>query len=42
MDLMSRAESLQAEGLRVLEDLDLETAFPTFGPPQVVGASSPA
>jgi hypothetical protein len=38
MDLMARAEELQAEGLRVLEDLDLETAFPTFGPPQVVGS----
>ena len=38
MDLLARAEALQAEGLRVLEDLDLETAFPTFGPPQVVGS----
>ncbi|MFC5261369.1 hypothetical protein ACFPJ1_04535 [Kribbella qitaiheensis] len=38
MDLLARAEALQAEGLHVLEDLDLETAFPTFGPPQLVGS----
>lgn len=38
MDLLAHAEALQAEGVRVLADLDLETAFPTFGPPQLVGS----
>ena len=39
MDLTARAEALQAEAQLVLEQLSLETAFPTFGPPQVVGSA---
>lgn len=39
MDLLAQAEALQSEALQVLEDLSLETAFPTFGPPQVVGSA---
>lgn len=39
MDLAARAEALQAEALDVLRLLDLETAFPTFGPPQLVGSA---
>jgi hypothetical protein len=39
MDLVARAEALQAEALDVLRLLDLEVAFPTFGPPQLVGSA---
>lgn len=39
MDLLAQAEALQSEALQVLEDLSLETAFPIFGPPQVVGSA---
>jgi hypothetical protein len=39
MDLLAQAKALQSEALQVLEDLSLETAFPTFGPPQVVGSA---
>jgi hypothetical protein len=39
MDLAARAESLQTEALDVLRALELETAFPIFGPPQLVGSA---
>lgn len=39
MDLLARAEALQADALDVLRLLDLEAAFPTFGPPQLVGSA---
>ena len=39
MDLVARAEALQAEALDVLRLLDLEAVFPTFGPPQLIGSA---
>ncbi|HET6292028.1 MAG TPA: hypothetical protein VFG33_01600 [Kribbella sp.] len=38
-DLLARAEALQTEARQVLRRLDLEVAFPAFGPPQVVGSA---
>jgi hypothetical protein len=39
MDLLARAEALQAEALDVLELLDLATAFPSFGPAELIGSA---
>jgi hypothetical protein len=39
MDLVARAEALQAEAQEVLALLDLETAFPSFGPAQLIGSA---
>lgn len=38
-DLSARAEVLQAEAHSVLRQLDLETAFPSFGPAQLIGSA---
>jgi hypothetical protein len=38
MSLAERAAALQAEACQVMESLDLEAAFPGFGPPQVIGS----
>jgi hypothetical protein len=39
MDLVARAEALQAEAQELLALLDLETAFPSFGPAQLIGSA---
>jgi hypothetical protein len=39
MDLVARAEALQAEAQDLLALLDLETAFPSFGPPELIGSA---
>lgn len=39
MDLVARADALQAEAHDVLELLDLATAFPSFGPAELIGSA---
>ena len=39
MDLVARAEALQAEAHDVLARLELETAFPSFGPAELIGSA---
>ena len=39
MDLLAHAEALQAEALDVLRKLDLERAFPSLGPPLLIGSA---
>jgi hypothetical protein len=39
MDLIARAEALQAEAHDVLRKLELEQAFPSFGPPLLIGSA---
>jgi hypothetical protein len=39
MDLLARAKALQAEAQHVLALLELETAFPSFGPAQLIGSA---
>jgi hypothetical protein len=39
MSLAERADALQAEAHQVLDQLDLKSAFPTFGPPQLIGSA---
>ncbi|WP_328330802.1 hypothetical protein OHA70_09740 [Kribbella sp. NBC_00382] len=39
MDLIARAEALQAEAHAVLRKLDLERAFPSLGPPLLIGSA---
>jgi hypothetical protein len=39
MDLLAHAEVLQAEALDVLRKLDLDRAFPSFGPPMLIGSA---
>jgi hypothetical protein len=39
MDLLAHAEALQAEALDILRNLDLERAFPSFGPPLLIGSA---
>lgn len=38
-DLFERAKTLQTEAYDVLTHLDLAAAFPTFGPPAVIGSA---
>ena len=39
MDLLAQAEALQTEALEVLRKLDLEQAFPSLGPPLLIGSA---
>lgn len=39
MDLLAQAEALQTEAHDVFRALDLEQAFPSFGPPLLIGSA---
>jgi hypothetical protein len=39
MDLLAQAEALQAEALDLLRKLNLERAFPSLGPPLLIGSA---
>ncbi|GAA0959775.1 hypothetical protein GCM10009554_73930 [Kribbella koreensis] len=39
MDLLAEAEALQTEAHEVLRRLDLEHAFPSLGPPSLIGSA---